>query len=199
MTSEAIVAAKAALRRQVLSVRDALSQTEREHDSRFITDRLLSVNAVAAASTVAAYMSFGSEFATEAFVQAVLERGKRLALPRVIPGTRALQFHLVRKPDAELVRGPWDIREPDPACCPAIDVANLDLLLIPGVAFTRRCERLGYGGGFYDGVIGAARPDAIKVAAAFSVQVVEEIPLEAHDALVDMVVTEKETYRLRSR
>jgi 5-formyltetrahydrofolate cyclo-ligase len=67
-------------------------------------------------------------------------------------------------------------------------------MLVPGVAFTPACERLGYGGGFYDTVMAQTRADTCKVAAAFSLQVLETLPVEAHDRCVDMVITEGDVH-----
>jgi 5-formyltetrahydrofolate cyclo-ligase len=67
-------------------------------------------------------------------------------------------------------------------------------MLVPGVAFTERCERLGYGGGFYDAAISTLRTGVTKVAAAFALQMVDELALEPHDRKVDLVVTESAVY-----
>lgn len=184
---------KKATRQRILLLRDGLNRRQRERSSEVITAKLLSLAEFASASTVAAYMSFGSEFETDEFIQAVLASGKRLVLPRIVPGTRDMLFHVVSDP-TQLVPGPWGIREPDAASCAVVPVSEVDLMLVPGVAFTRRCERLGYGGGFYDSVMKSMRPSVMKVAAAFGLQIVDELPVAAHDVAVDMVVTEDAVY-----
>ena len=191
---QGVAAAKKEIRKSVLSLRDALGAEQRARISAAITERLLTLPSFAAARTVAAYLSFGSEFDTAGFVSAVLVGGKHLALPRVRREGHEMRFHFVAGLHEFLLPGPWGIREPDPAHCPEADFSEIDLVLVPGVAFPRRCERLGYGGGFYDGAIGAMRADVATVAPAFSLQIVEALPLEAHDRQVDMVVTEQARY-----
>lgn len=145
-----------------------------------------------------AYMGFGGEFETAGFIADVLARGKKLVLPRVERGSRALGLHAVRDPGEQLEAGVWGIRQPRAGVCPAVSSSEIGFVLVPGVAFTARCERLGYGGGYYDGFIhslGAQRP--ALVAAAFALQVVTELPMSETDQKVDRVVTEEAEY-LRS-
>ena len=143
-----------------------------------------------------AYMSFGGEFDTSPFVAAVLASGRRLVLPRVDGAHRAIRIHEVRDPQRELATGVWGIREPRVDLCPEIPVSEVGLVLVPGVAFARRGERLGYGGGYYDGFIRSlGAPRAALVAAAFSLQVLPEIPVTDRDQRVDLIVTESDEDR----
>jgi 5-formyltetrahydrofolate cyclo-ligase len=197
MTSTRIGAAKKATRQAVIAQRDALDSAARQRKSLVITQRLIALPAYTAAHTVAAYATFGSEFDTGPFVAALLAAGKRLMLPRVVIGGRELQFHFVTDPARCLLPGKWGIPEPDPAQCAVAAVTEADFLLVPGVAFTPRCERLGYGGGFYDHAICASRSEVPKVAAAFNLQIVDTLPVEPHDRPVDLVVTEDAEYAHR--
>lgn len=83
----------------------------------------------------------------------------------------------------------WGIREPRPNRPPAV-LGTIDFVLMPGVAFTPRCERLGYSGGFYDRLIARFAQRPPLVAAAFSVQMRDKIPLSERDRSIDLVVTE---------
>ena len=196
MTEDGVIAAKKATRRRVLALRDALTGEEREDKSAAINERLIALPAFADAGTVAAYASFATEFDTGPFLKQVLAGNKRLVLPRVDREAKRIQFHFVTDLHRSLIPGPWGIREPDPAQCGVADTSEIDFMLVPGVAFTPECARLGYGGGFYDAAIDEARVDAAKVAAAFAVQVVDELPVESHDQRVDLVVTEDASYEL---
>jgi 5-formyltetrahydrofolate cyclo-ligase len=143
---------------------------------------------------VAAYCSFGSEFDTATFIADALSSGRRLLLPRVDSASRALVFHEVGDAAGDLIPGVWGIPEPDPAKCPAVDPVTLDFLLVPGVAFTPACDRLGYGGGFYDRVIPRLPSRAYKLSPAFSVQLEPRLPTTALDRPVDAVLTETATH-----
>ena len=184
---------KAALRKQIVAARDVLSPDTRHSLSARITTRLLDLAAYRNARSVLAYMSFGSEFETQPFVADAFARGKQLCLPRVDRNTRRLDIHWVGDIERDLQSGVWGIREPR-ADCPRVDLDRIDFVLLPGVAFTPRCERLGYGGGFYDRLLTqfASRPPL--VAAAFSLQICDHIPLAATDQSIDIVITESSSY-----
>lgn len=189
-------AAKSEIRQQIIARRDALDPAARRDLSARITPRLLALPAYRDARCVMAYVSFGAEFDTSAFVGDVLARGKRLVLPRVEGGaTRSLKLYAVRDPDAQLAPGVWGIREPRADVCPQVALSEVDFVLVPGVAFTARCERLGYGGGYYDRLLTGIRPEVCRAAGAFSLQVVEDLPTGEHDQRVHCVVTELQTLR----
>lgn len=180
----------------MLAARDAVLPRWRQSASQSITARLSALPEWAAATTVLAYSSFGSEFATDALLASVLARGRRLVLPRVQRKPWSLTLHVVTSTESDLIAGAWGIREPDPGRCPALAPDEIDCVLVPGVAFDARGGRLGYGGGFYDRLLG--RTDrASLIAAAFSLQLVPSVPMAAHDRRIPLIVTESATIRIR--
>ena len=180
----------------MLARRDALPAEQRRALSERITRRLLALEAYRDARCVMAYASFGSEFETGGFIADVLAQDKTLVLPRVERGGRTLQLHAVIDPARQLVPGVWGIPQPLAELCPPVPASQLDFVLVPGVAFTRRCERLGYGGGFYDGFIHALARRPPLVAAAFALQVASALPTTETDQRIDLVVTEDAEYRV---
>jgi 5-formyltetrahydrofolate cyclo-ligase len=142
-------------------------------------------------------MNFGSEFSSDVFAAQVLADGRRLALPKVNRHTNRLDLYWVEDFENQLGPGLWGIREPVVERCKRLESPNeVEFALLPGVAFTREGARLGYGGGFYDKLLahldeGRQRP--VLVAAAFSLQLVEQLPQEATDIKVERIVTERET------
>jgi 5,10-methenyltetrahydrofolate synthetase len=185
--------AKAALRRAVLLSRDALPGGERALLSARIVTTILDLPTYQEADFVLAYASFGTELQTDELLRRVLADGKTLVLPRVERG--GLGLYEVRNLAGDLVPGTWGIREPEPDRCPRADAGGVGFALIPGVAFDRRARRLGYGGGFYDRLLAGGLPEGTPlVSGAFEVQILDEVPMDPHDAPVDVVVTEKEVY-----
>jgi len=187
---------KALLRRAILARRDAVEAPVRSESSRRITDQLLKLPSFDSAAVVLAYLSFGSEFDTGAFVAAILAQGKRLVLPRVNKQLRRLELFAVTDLARDVVPGVWGIREPNPDRCNAAAADQIGLILVPGVAFTSRCERLGYGGGFYDRLLSewsGRRPPA--AVAAFKLQIVDTLPMGPTDVSVDLIITEDVVYK----
>lgn len=191
--SDAFLEAKRTLRLRLLSARDGLEQEKRDELSVQIVTRLLTLPCYRTARVVAAYSSFGSELSTVPFLQDVLQSRRALLLPRIDRAERALVFHEVRDL-ADLQPGQWGIREPDSTRCPSVGLATVDFMLVPGLAFTPRCERLGYGGGYYDRVLAGLSARTVKIAGAFALQIVESLPTGPRDRMVDGVVTESECY-----
>jgi len=186
---------KSEIRKQVLARRDALSAAARKSCSSLITKRLLVLDAYRSANCVMAYATFGSEFETGDFIADLLAHGKKLVLPRVERGSRVLTLHEVQDPRLQLEAGVWGIPQPRANLCPVVPASQLEFVLVPGVAFTARCERLGYGGGFYDRFIGGLASRPALIAAAYSVQVVPELPISESDQRVERVVTESAEFR----
>ncbi|MBL8527682.1 MAG: 5-formyltetrahydrofolate cyclo-ligase [Burkholderiales bacterium] len=182
------VDAKRAQRAALRTRREALSPPVRAAFSRRITDTLIALPEYRRASVVLAYMSMGAEFETAAFVRRVLADGKTLVLPRVNREAKRLNLFVVGDLDRDLAPGVWEIREPVPDRCAAAVERDIEFALVPGLAFDERGGRLGYGGGFYDRLLAGLQ--AVRVTAAFSVQVVEAVPMSEHDQYVDLIVTE---------
>ncbi len=178
----------------MIAARARLSPAEREASSRAVAERVASLSEFAAARTVAVYPSMGAEVSTAEIARRALAAGKRLAWPRMAPGARALAFAACL-PD-ELVPGPRGTREPPPGA-PAVALAEIDCVLVPGLAFDARGQRLGRGAGHYDATLAALPPGAARIGLAFEAQLVAEVPREAHDATLDAVVTERRVLRAR--
>jgi len=125
--------------------------------------------------------------------QALIE-GKRLVLPKVNRHTNHLDLYRVDDLENQLESGLWGIREPIVERCEQLnDINEVEFALLPGVAFCREGARLGYGGGFYDKLLANVSPRTARVAAAYTLQLVAQLPQEATDIKVGWIVTEEET------
>ncbi len=191
---QSLSAAKKNLRQEILHQRDALDPAARATASARITGQILGLECFQRARGVLAYASIGSEFNTSDLLSQVLTH-KKLALPRVDKATRSLQLYWVNNLEADLQAGVWGIREPRPDRCTPAPLEAIDLVLAPGVAFTARGERLGYGGGYYDQLLARFSMRPAIIAAAFECQRVAAVPLDATDLPVDVVVTENTSYK----
>lgn len=101
---------------------------------------------------------------------------------------QALQPRQVRSAD-DLQRGQMNVWEPK-LHCPVIDIAALDFILVPGLAFTHTGKRLGRGGGYYDRLLAHPNCHAQRIAVAFDVQIVDHITTEFHDQHIHQIITE---------
>ena len=183
---------KIELRKKVLSDRDQMSTADITRASAVISSEIFDLEPFKDARVIAAYMSFGSEFLTDGFVDESLRLGKILVLPRVDKVSGSLSFHKWNGEINQLSEGRWGIREPNPLICELIQVSMIDFVLVPGVAFTNDGFRLGYGGGYYDRTLEGlrARGPVLAIGFAFNAQQADALPLEPTDQPLDMIVTE---------
>jgi 5-formyltetrahydrofolate cyclo-ligase len=181
--------AKRELRARILRDRDGKPAADRAIASAVIVASLSLRGDFASSGTVLLTLPFGSEWDTRALIAAALAGAKTVALPRVNRASRMLDLCAVVRLEQDVSAGYRGIPEPRAHCAP-IDVAAIDWVLVPGVAFDGGGHRIGYGGGYYDRLLPLLRSDARRVAGAFDLQLVDHVPAASHDVAVDAIVTE---------
>jgi 5-formyltetrahydrofolate cyclo-ligase len=173
-------------------------QPDAESVSLQIVGRLVQLPEYLAARTVLAYISFHSEVSTRQLLPRAWGDGKRLVVPYCV-GDR-LELFLLGSCE-ELAPGTLGILEPNEELRPLADrhirPEELDLIVVPGLAFDPQCGRIGYGKGYYDRLLGQVPARTALVAVAFRCQIFPQVPLLDYDVRVDQVVTEGEVYRRR--
>lgn len=179
---------KRALRERLVHARSALPAAQRASASQAAAEVLESLAAWRGARVVALYFPVGAEVDTAHLAQSALQAGKRVAWPRTRPGEIALEFASCLPPD--LIAGALGTRQP-PLDAAIVPIGDLDLVVVPGVAFDRDGHRLGRGGGYYDATLALLAKRTVRVGLAFELQLVSAVPCEPHDAQVDGVVTER--------
>jgi 5-formyltetrahydrofolate cyclo-ligase len=196
MTQEQVVdlqQRKQQIREQAHANRKA--QENKDELSRIICEKFVALPAYAAARTVMYYVDVRTEVRTRHYLPTALGHGKRIVVPWCLDGELEL-FHLENMD--ELAVGMYKILEPreDLRQLPAkqVSIEELDLVMVPGVAFDRRGARMGHGMGYYDKLLEHARPDTPLVALAFECQLFPEIPVQEHDIFMDQIITEQANY-----
>lgn len=160
----------------------------KENDRR-IAERLLSENAVKNADIILMYASFGSEADTWKLAEQLLKRNITLAYP-ICGDNSEMTFHIVSSVK-QLSAGKYGICEPD-ASLPQPSLTEKSICIVPGLAFTEKGGRLGYGGGYYDRFL-AAHKISCSIALSYESQIAAELPLMPHDIRTDLIVTEERT------
>jgi 5-formyltetrahydrofolate cyclo-ligase len=184
--------AKMELRLGMRKLRAAIPAPERDRLGELAERRLLELPEVRGASTVAAFLSFGTEIPTGSVVAACVARGQRVVIPFV--EERELRMAPYRPGDL-VVRSRLGVEEP--TARPPIEPEELDVVVVPGLAFDRAGYRLGNGGGHYDRFLLLLRRDAASIGLAFHDQLLPEVPHGPADTAVDLVVTDREVVRAR--
>jgi 5-formyltetrahydrofolate cyclo-ligase len=189
---------KARIREQAHANRN--QQADKDALSQRICETFMALPEYAAARTVLFYLDVRSEVRTRHTLPAALQTGKRIVVPYCVKDE--LELFLLTSPD-ELAVGMYKILEPRPELRvlpeKRVAPAELDLIMVPGVAFDRRGARMGHGFGYYDRLLQHARPDAPLVALAFECQLFPEVPTQPHDVFMDKIITEQAVYPGRGR
>jgi 5-formyltetrahydrofolate cyclo-ligase len=181
--------AKKDVRRRVKAAMEAQGASDRAKKSAAIAEKLFSHEAFGRAKCVAFYVSMPHEVATDAMIDRAISEGKRVTVPRCDMETVELTFHEIAD-RSMLQAGTWGILEPGPRAAKVVHPDALDFVVVPGVAFDRAGNRIGNGKGFYDKFLKKLRPGTPKVALAYAIQLVPEVPVEPHDVKLDGVLTD---------
>lgn len=179
---------KESIRREIKQQRKSLTEQEAYASACQIHKRLFAEEVYQKANTILTYVSQDREVDTIALMKQAWKDGKKVLIPKVYGNT--MEFHKIDSFN-ETAPGAYGILEP---VNPKKYDVNHGLIIMPGIAFDADCNRIGYGGGYYDEYI--SRHDNLgTVALAYEFQMVERIPVEAFDKRPEMIITECRIYR----
>lgn len=193
---------KRCLRRSALAARDAVEN--KDLASEEICRRFLSLPEYASAATIMCYLHCRSEVRTHRVVNAALQSSKKVIVPYCTKDQRGRNmlglWRLESLDEVEL--GTWGILEPPRSrwdeAARHIAPDDLDLIMVPGLAFDLRGGRLGYGQGYYDRLLCSLRDDALRVGVCYRSQLLERVPMGPQDVCVDRVITQEALYGARN-
>jgi 5-formyltetrahydrofolate cyclo-ligase len=186
--------AKELLRHRVAGLRRTLSSETRAVFSASAIETLCAHEIFLRAKIVAAYSALKFELDPRALVERAWALGKVIGLPRVVANTGTMELARYAAGDA-LAESRFAVKEPLESA-PLLDLASVDLVLVPGLAFDLRGQRLGFGQGFYDRFL-PRMPNAVRVGLAFELQLLAEVPADSHDQAVDLLATERRMLRCK--
>ena len=188
---------KQELRREIIKKRDSLSHEERIERSLRIGDALRNLREFQQAKVVHFFLTLRSEVMTEGAIRGALSAGKTVVVPVIDKKHSRLSLSRIDDYDQELTITTHGILEPRPKSYKFIPLEEVNLMVLPGVAFDVRGHRLGYGAGYYDRLLKAEEERPLLVALAFEIQIVDEIPIGVHDIRMDKIITEERVIEIR--
>jgi len=179
------------LRKQIAEKRKLLSRQAILEKSNKIANRLLKFDKYQQSKKIMLYIATKTEVQTQNIIESAQKEYKNIYIPIIFPKKHALKPSLVKDFEKELALGDLGVYQPREEFYRIVSPDELDLVIIPGVAFNKRGDRLGRGGGYYDRFLKQLRKQVPIIALAFEVQIVEDIPLEESDMPVDFIITEQ--------
>ena len=193
-TPPSIAVQKSHLRSEVMRARHSLDATTRVAETAACHQALFALSAFQLAPSILCTLNFGDEMNTRTIIDNALSLGKRVALPRVNMKTMQLQLFWFDA-NTTLEKNRFGIDEPALNSAPA-QIEDAGLILVPGLAFDNKGNRLGYGRGYYDKLLFASK--AHNAAIAYACQVVANVPTESHDAQINTLITATQTQHFLS-
>ncbi|EEL49302.1 MULTISPECIES: 5-formyltetrahydrofolate cyclo-ligase [Bacillus cereus group] len=181
---------KVRLRKKIVGQMNSLPKEQHKTLSEQIVFSLYEQKEWKDAQTIGITLSMENEVNTYAIIEQAWREGKKVAVPKCNRETRTMTFRQITNFD-QLETVYMNLREPIPALTVEVEANEMELLFVPGVAYTRRGERIGYGGGYYDRYL--AEYEGKTLSLAFDFQMVNYIPTESFDQNVQKIITEKET------
>lgn len=179
---------KERLRKQIKEKRKKLSKEENRKKSKQIKEKLFNLKEFKDAETILFYISYNGEVFTHDMICELFYK-KNIIVPVSNKNRCTLTLsHL--KSWEELCIGSYNILEPSVEKIRETEIEDIDLIIVPGVAFDKKGGRLGHGKGYYDRTLKKAI-DILKIGLCFEFQIVDSIPMEEHDVYIDKIISEK--------
>nr|NNM89617.1 5-formyltetrahydrofolate cyclo-ligase [Bacilli bacterium] len=183
---------KATIRQSMRNRRKLLESKEKDTLDQCIAKHLFAAPWMNDCKTMMIYLSSAEEINTDPIIEHAWAKGIQVAVPKTFrdqQGNRFMEAFRITRID-EVTNGAFGIREPKQ--CDAmhhIDPSVIDVIITPGLAFTRKGDRLGYGGGYYDRYLTQIGEKTVVIGVAYPFQVVEQLPTTAFDHPVDFLLT----------
>ena len=181
---------KEAQRKKQLTVRKNLSEKEVNQKSKAIEKQLITDSKFKNSKTIMIYIAFNNEVKTKNIIKKMLAADKKVIVPITNSEKKKLYLSEIKNFDKELEVGAYGVLEPKKQYRRLVSPSDLDLIIMPGVAFDENGNRIGYGGGYYDRLLSDI-PQVETIALAFEEQLINRVKTNQYDQQVKQIITEK--------
>jgi 5-formyltetrahydrofolate cyclo-ligase len=172
------------------AARKAIAPDIRKKANKAILNKLSASQAVVKSKTILIYAATPYEPVLDDLISGLTRAGKKVVVPRMTKTPGVMTLWVVRHVDALIALENAPIRNVDVTRASPVEPKDIDLVLVPGVAFTRTLGRLGQGGGYYDRLFPRLRDNVKRIGIGYEIQLADELPIEPHDAPMHAVLTE---------
>jgi len=169
------------------------SPEEMANKQGIIEDKLLEFANFLEAELALLYVQRASEMATDKILRISLAARKGIVLPSFSESKHAISLLRINDVDADLKKSSLDRMEPNPDSCKKVALDQIDIAVIPGLAFDEKGGRIGFGEGFYNRLIAKLPETTRKIAIAFEEQIVEHVPMDSRKHNLDIIITDQRT------
>ena len=179
---------KKKLREEILKKLHDISREEKDSKVEKLKEKLFSLEEFKQAKCVMFYVSKHYEVDTHKMIDESIAMGKKVVVPITLKEEKTLRLSELKDREKELVRGHYGIHQPHENHVRPVSLEDVDLMIVPGLAFDKERHRLGHGGGYYDRFLEKAPPSIFTIGLAFDFQIVDELPKHTTDIPVDRIL-----------
>ncbi|WP_066497579.1 5-formyltetrahydrofolate cyclo-ligase [Abyssisolibacter fermentans] len=181
---------KAIIRIDMLKKRRNMTKEEVAFNSDRIKTMLTEMNIIKKSKTIMLYLSFGNEVNTFSLLEWCIKNNKKVVVPYCIEKEKKIIPSEIRNVDEDLTKSPLGFLQPKLDKLKEVPVLDIDLVIVPGVVFDIKGNRIGFGGGYYDRFLNRAL-NATSIAVCHDYQLLGEVPKDKYDVPMNQIVTEK--------
>ncbi len=182
---------KKVIRKEMISLRNQMTKEQVDFLSQKIISTLAKLNIFKNSQRIMLYLSFDNEVDTFGLIEYCKELGKKIIVPFCEKEEKKILPTEIKSVEDDLIRSNFGYLEPKKELVKPVSTENIDLIIIPGLAFDKGCYRLGFGGGYYDRFLGELNFTIPTIGLIYDSQVVDMLPREDYDMQVDYVITDK--------
>ena len=157
-------------------------------------ENLINIPSFKESKTAMIYLSFNNEVDTEEIIDWCFKQEKEVVIPYCVIETKEIIPCKLDSKRRGLKKNKYGIWEPEKDLMISVKIEDIDVIVIPGVGFDEKCNRLGFGGGYYDRFLAKRQREIKAIAISYGRQIVESIPTDNYDIPMDMVVTESNIF-----
>lgn len=187
---------KQKLKSEIFEKRKSLSKEEVNLRSEKIKERLYSLAEFKKSKNILTYISFKNEVDTINIIRGLLIKKEKNVLVPYVDKDKLIQISRINSFD-DLEPKTFGILEPKEDKIKNFDINELDLVIVPGIAFDKNGHRIGYGYGYYDRLLGKLGKNTTKIGLCYDFQLIDKIPEEKHDVPMDIVITEERVIKVQ--
>jgi 5-formyltetrahydrofolate cyclo-ligase len=177
---------KKQIRKRMQAKLQQLTDEEKQTYDKQIAEKLYELPQWKNADTIAITISKGKEIDTIPIIKQAWSEGKTVSVPKCDPTTKSMAFRQITS-FSQLESVYFGLLEPIETVTSEVNKSDMDIIIVPGICFSKNGYRIGYGGGYYDRYL--QHVSALTVSLAYCFQVVDSLPIEEHDVPVQMIIT----------
>jgi 5-formyltetrahydrofolate cyclo-ligase len=182
---------KANLRKEMLQQRKTMETQNVSSYSNKIISAIMELPEFINSKNIMLYLSFNKEVNTYPLARWCLDNGKTVIAPYCIESEREIVPYKITNLLNDLTKSSFGVMEPKHDILQKANIEDIDLIIVPGVAFDKNCNRLGFGAGYYDRFLPKRLKHTPAIGIAYDYQIIDEVPTSEYDVPLDFIITQE--------